>query len=92
MWRSGCNSDPDPAGNQAKTFPSTTDGFPRSVATAEADFINRVSGERAEDGKLSLELWTPNCAQCPVGNNLAYWARYYTREARRTRRFARGSS
>jgi hypothetical protein len=65
--------------------------LPRSVETAEADFINRVSSERAEDGKLSLELWTPNCGVCSVGNNLSYWARYYT-ATRRTRPFARGSS
>ena len=32
VWRSGCTVDPDPAGNQAKVFPSTTDGFPRTVA------------------------------------------------------------
>ena len=28
VWRNGCNADPDPVGNQAKVFPSTTDGFP----------------------------------------------------------------
>ena len=78
---SGCNADPDPAGNQAKMFPSTTDGFPRTVAEAEAGFIDRVTPSGPSDGKLSLELWTPNCSSCSVGANSSYWARYYTREA-----------
>ena len=81
VWRSGCTVDPDPAGNQTKVFPSTTDGFPRTVADAEAGFIDRVTTERNGDGKLSLELWTPNCPSCPAGANTAYWARYFTREA-----------
>ena len=81
VWRNGCNADPDPAGNQTKVFPSTTDGFPRTVAEAEAGFIDQVTTERSGDGKLSLELWTPNCPSCPAGTNKSYWARYYTREA-----------
>ena len=81
VWRNGCTVDPDPAGNQAKVFPSTTDGFPRTVADTEAGFIDRVTTERNGDGKLSLELWTPNCPSCPAGANKAYWARYFTREA-----------
>ena len=81
VWRAGCSSDPDPAGPQAKKFPSTTDGFPRTVAEAEAAFIAFVKSEHGDDGKLSLELWTPNCSSCPAGANTSYWARYYTREA-----------
>ena len=46
VWRAGCSVDPDPAGNQTKVFPSTTDGFPRTVADAEAGFIDRVTTER----------------------------------------------
>ena len=34
VWRNGCGVDPDPAGNQTKVFPSTTDGLPRTVAEA----------------------------------------------------------
>ena len=48
-------------GDQAKTFPSTADGFPMTVAQAKANLAARVTTERAGDGKLSLELWTPNC-------------------------------
>ena len=43
--------------------------------------MDTVKTKAAGDGKLSLELWTPNCPVCTVGSNLAYWARYYTREA-----------
>jgi Tol biopolymer transport system component len=81
VWRAGCNADPDPAGNQSKVFPSTTDGFPRTVADTEQGFINRLTTERNGDGRLSLEVWTPNCPSCPAGANKAYWARYFTREA-----------
>lgn len=82
VFRAGCGLDPDPAGNQTKVFPSTTDGFPRTVAEAKAVFINRLTTEESGDGKLSLELWTPNCPSgCPAGANTAYWARYFTREA-----------
>ena len=82
VFRAGCSVDPDPAGNQTKVFPSTTDGFPRTVAEAKAVFINRLTTEESGDGKLSLELWTPNCPSgCPAGANTAYWARYFTREA-----------
>ena len=81
VWRNGCNVDPDPVGNQAKVFPSTTDGFPRTVAQARAGLISQIATQRAGDGELSLELWTPNCPVCTVGQNLSYWARYYTREA-----------
>jgi CSLREA domain-containing protein len=81
VFRAGCSVDPDPAGNQTKVFPSTDDGFPRTVAEAEAGFIDRVTTEQTGDGKLSLELWTPNCPVCPAGTDKSYWARYYTREA-----------
>ncbi len=81
VWRNGCGQDPDPAGNQTKVFPSSTDGMPRTVAEARAGLIAQIAAQRAGDGQLSLELWTPNCPVCTVGNNLAYWGRYYTREA-----------
>jgi CSLREA domain-containing protein len=81
VFRAGCGADPDPAGNQTKVFPSTDDGFPRTVAEAEAGFIDRVTTEQSGDGKLSLELWTPNCPVCPAGTDKSYWARYYTRDA-----------
>ena len=82
VWRNGCGADPDPAGNQTKTFPSTDDGFDRTVAQAETGFVDTVKANNVPgDDKLSLELWTPNCPMCPSGADKAYWARYYTREA-----------
>ena len=83
-FRAGCSTDPDTSntgGDQAKTFPSTDDGFPRTVAQAEAAFKTRVATERAGDGKLSIELWTPDCATGCLGPDQAYWARYYTTRA-----------
>ncbi len=81
VFRAGCSQDPDPAGSQTKTFPSTTDGFPRTVAQTEAGFKARVATERAGDGKLSLELWTPDCFSGCLQPGQAYWARYYTTRA-----------
>ena len=66
-------------GDQTKVFPSTSDGI-KPLADQSADFVDTVAAAHADadDGKLSLELWTPNCSEC---GNKAYWARYYTKEA-----------
>ena len=55
--------------------------LPQDCRAGGSRLHHHVSAERSGDGKLSLELWTPNCPVCQVGSNLAYWARYYTRDA-----------
>ena len=81
MFRDTCLT--DPAGNQVKVFPTDITGTPKSFAASTADLISRVGIERAGDGKLSIELYNPNCpsAECPARPNSAYWARYWSCEA-----------
>ena len=85
MWRDSCNADFQT--NQTKTFP--TNGFDarKTLAAAKADLIGHGwTSERAGDGKLSIELYNPNCPPmssppCNAGPNTAYWARYWSHEA-----------
>ena len=79
MFRATCGL--DFAGDQTKVFPTDSENVLKAFAASAADLIGRVSGERAGDGKLSIELYNPNCVSCPAGPNTAYWARYWSREA-----------
>ncbi|HEX7222348.1 MAG TPA: DNRLRE domain-containing protein, partial [Candidatus Limnocylindrales bacterium] len=78
VWRGTCNA--DFAGDQTKVFPTNSDTV-KTLAAAREDMIATVGAERDGDGRLSLELYNPNCVSCPGGANLGYWARYYSREA-----------
>jgi WD40-like Beta Propeller Repeat/Right handed beta helix region/Periplasmic copper-binding protein (NosD) len=78
FWNTGANDFRPP---QFPVFPSASDNGLLPVSQAETNFVNRVQTEREGDDQLSLELWTPNCFVCTQGNNLAYWVRYYMREA-----------
>jgi Tol biopolymer transport system component len=81
MFRNACGADPDPAGNQAKVFPTNNFDNAKSFAASKADLIGRLTSERAGDGKLSIELFSANCPVCPGGVDTSYWARYWSREA-----------
>ena len=81
MFRAGCSADPDPAGDEIHVFPTNAFDFAKPLAVARADMIDRVTGERAGDGKLSVEIYSANCAVCPGGPNTSYWARYRSRES-----------
>ena len=79
----GCNADPIPRGNTAHVFPLTTPD-PNALKNqdqSERDLLTRIAGERGGDGKLSVEVYNPNCPVCPAGTNRAYWARYWSKEA-----------
>ena len=84
VFRASCGA--DNAGDQAKIFPSTSDGGLQSVAQGVTNLADHITTQRSGDGKLSLELWTPSCLTnpnlCNPGHdNQAYWARYYTTRA-----------
>ena len=84
VFRASCGA--DNAGDQAKIFPSTSDGGLQSVAQGITNLAGHITSQRSGDGKLSLELWTPSCLTnpnlCDPGHdNFAYWARYYTTRA-----------
>ncbi len=84
VFRASCGA--DNAGDQGKIFPSTSDGGLQSVEQGITNLANHITSQRAGDGKLSLELWTPSCLTnpnlCDPGHdNFAYWARYYTTRA-----------
>ena len=84
VFRASCGA--DNAGDQAKIFPSTSDGGLQSVAQGITHLAGHITSQRSGDGKLSLELWTPSCLTnpnlCDPGHdNFAYWARYYTTRA-----------
>jgi hypothetical protein len=78
----GCDADPIPRGNTAHAFPGANPVFDQSKNQdlSERDLLTRLAGERGGDGKLSVEVYNPNCAACPGGNR-AYWARYWSKEA-----------
>ena len=84
VFRASCGA--DNAGDQGKIFPSTSDGGLQSVEQGITNLADHITSQRAGDGKLSLELWTPSCLTnpnlCDPGHdNFAYWARYYTTRA-----------
>ena len=79
----GCNADPISRGNTAHVFPGTTPD-PNALKNqdlSERDLLTRLASERGGDGKLSVEVYNPNCPVCPTGTNRAYWARYWSKEA-----------
>jgi Tol biopolymer transport system component len=78
-FRATCGT--DFAGNETKIFPTNDFDISKTFAASKADLIGRVSTERAGDGKLSLEIYNPNCATGCASPDTAYWARYWSREA-----------
>ena len=82
VYRSTC-ADEEPNDDRETVFPSYDDGGIKSVADQASDFLGAVTAahDSPTDGKVTLQLWTPNCPVCTAGSNRAYWARYYTREA-----------
>jgi Domain of unknown function DUF11/Peptidase family C25 len=77
----GCNADPIPRGNTAHVFPGPNTTALKDQDLSERDLLTRLAGERGADGKLSVEVYNPNCPVCPAGANRAYWARYWSKEA-----------
>ena len=61
-------------------FPTNTNSV-KTLDAARADMIAAIQSEAAGDGKLSIEIYNPNCSSCPAGANTGYWARYYSKEA-----------
>ena len=87
---------PDPARQHGARLPHTPDpNALKNPDQSERDLLTRLAGERGGDGKLSVEVYNPNCPVCPAGTNRAYWVRYWSKEAadpavrpRRTVRYA----
>ena len=80
VFRDFCTT--DPGVDESHVFPDLADTVFKPAALSESDFLSHLSADRAntDDTKISLEVYTPNCAVCTVGTDLSYWSRYVTKE------------
>ena len=77
-----CGEDPHHLGDVFPFFPDPASASFKTPAAAEKDLLAHMAADRAnsDDGKISFEVYTPNCPVCPAGNNTAYWGRYVSKE------------